>query len=163
MQWWEVELERRYVLQRAWCIHDAYMTHDEKPTAPLPAFLQLRVAAGQALPEVEIGGGHEEEQPAATSGKRNASSDRQEGQAHQEEEMSAVLAYVVTQLRDAPLFKELMQYLHAPSSGDVAIGEENVNDEKEEGDDGEGGDGDEEDDEEVSEEENEDADMSDDE
>jgi hypothetical protein len=115
MQWWEGELVRRYILQRAWCIHDAYMTHDEKPTVPLPAFLQDRVAAGQALPEVEMAGGHQEEQPAATGG---------EGQAHQEEEMNAVLAYVVTQLRDAPLFRELMQYFHAPSSDDAAVDED---------------------------------------
>jgi hypothetical protein len=95
------------------------MTHDEKPTAPLPAFLQDRVAAGQALPEVEMAGGHQEGQPAATPG---------EGQAHSEEEMSAVLAYVVTQLRDAPLFRELMQYFHAPSSGDAAVGDEEEHD-----------------------------------
>jgi hypothetical protein len=154
------------------------MTHDEKPTAPLPAFLQDRVAAGQALPEVEMAGGHQVEQPAATSGRRKASSDRQEGQAHQEEEMNAVLAYVVTQLRDAPLFREFMQCFHAPSSGDAAVGEDGVNDaygggdadddddddDDVEGDDDEGDDDDEEDDEEeVSEEENEDADMSDDE
>jgi hypothetical protein len=119
MQWWEGELERRYLLQRAWCIHDAYMTHQEKPTAPLPAFLQDRVATGQALPEVEMaGGGPEEGQPAATRG---------EGQAHQEGEMNAVLAYVALQLRDAPLFRELMQCFHAPSSGDAAVGEGNAN------------------------------------
>jgi hypothetical protein len=126
MQWWEGEFERRYVLQRAWCIHDANMTHDEKPTAPLPAFLQDRVAAGQALPEVEMAGGHQEEQPAATSGKRKATSDRQEGQAHQEEEMNAVLEYVALQLRDAPLFRELMQYFHAPSNRDAAVDEEDA-------------------------------------
>jgi hypothetical protein len=91
MQWWKGQLERRYLLQRAWCIHDAYMTHQEKPTAPLPALLQDRVAAGQALPEVEMAGGHEEE------------------------ELNAVLAYVAT-LRDAPLFREFMQYLHGPRS-----------------------------------------------
>jgi hypothetical protein len=120
MQWWEVELERRYLLQRAWCIHDAYMTHQEKPTAPLPAFLQDRVAAGQPLPEVEMAGGQQEEQPAATSGKRKASSDRQELQARQEEKTNEVLAHVVTQLRDAPLFQEFLQYFHAPRSGDAA-------------------------------------------
>jgi hypothetical protein len=109
------------------------MTHQEKPTAPLPAFLQDRVAAGQALPEVEMSGGHQEEQPAATSGKRKASSDQQEGQARQEEEVNAVLAYVVTQLRDAPLFRELMHCFHAPRSGDAAVGEEDMNDEEEEG------------------------------
>jgi hypothetical protein len=166
MQWWEGQLERRYLLQRAWCIHDAYMTHQEKPTAPLPAFLQDRVAAGQALPEVEMaGGGHQGEQPAATGGKRKATSDWQEGQAHQEEEMNAVLAYVLTQLRVAPLFRELMQYFHAPSSGDAAFGEEDVNDDHND----DGGDDDEEkwsDDDQESEEdeseENEDADMWDD-
>jgi hypothetical protein len=102
------------------------MTHQEKPTAPLPAFLQDRVAAGQALPEVEMAGGHEEEEPAATSGKRKASSDRQEGQARQGEQVAAVLVYVAT-LRDAPLFRELMQYFHGPSSGDAVVGEENAN------------------------------------
>jgi hypothetical protein len=167
MQLWEGELERRYLLQRAWCLHDAYMTHQEKPTAPLPAFLQDRVAAGQALPEVEMAGGHQEEQPAATSGKRKASSDQQEGQARQEEEVNAVLAYVVTQLRDAPLFREFMHCFHAPSSGDAAVGEEDVNDEYGGGDDDEEddveGDDDEEESEAESEEENEDADVWDDE
>jgi hypothetical protein len=129
MQWWEGELERRYLLQRAWKIHDAYMTHDEKPTAPLPAFLQDRVAAGQALPEVELAGGYQEEQPAATSGERKA---------HQEEEVNAVLAYAVMRLRDAPLFTEFMHCFHAPRSGDAAVGEEDVNDEEEKGQEEEG-------------------------
>jgi hypothetical protein len=124
------------------------MTHQEKPTAPLPAFLQDRVAAGQALPEVEMaGGGQQEEQPAATSGKRKASSDRQEGQAHPEEELNAVLAHVVTQLRDAPLFRELMQYFHAPSSGDAAVGDEEDHDDDDDDDNDDDDDGEDNDDE----------------
>jgi hypothetical protein len=116
------------------------------------------MAAGQALPEVEMAGGHAEEQPAATSGKKNASSDRQEGQAHQEEEVNAVLAYVVTQLRDAPLFRELMQYFHAPSSGDAAVAEEDDDDGGDEDDDDDDDDGGDDDDDEWSDDDDDDDD-----
>jgi hypothetical protein len=71
-----------------------------------------------------MSGGYQEEQPAATSGKSKA---------HQGKQVAAVLAYVVTQLRDAPLFREFMHCFHAPSSGDAAVGEEDVNDEEEKG------------------------------
>lgn len=108
------EGERRYLLQRARCLHDAYTTHRDKPTAPVPAFLQKRAAAGQALPEVEIlvvarqQGGEQE----GAGGTIQAPSEADAVQ-DVEEERYGVLAYVLKQLNEQ-LFTEVIEGLRAP-------------------------------------------------
>jgi hypothetical protein len=109
MQWWEGQLERRYLLQRAWCIHDAYMTHQEKPTAPVPAFLQVRVAAGQALPQVVAVHPEHEKRAGACA---TIQATREAGST---EERHAVLAYAVQMLNEQ-LFTELMQCFPGPKA-----------------------------------------------
>jgi hypothetical protein len=101
MQRWEGELERRYILQRAWRIHDAYSQHRN----PLPAFLQTR-----ALPEVHIVTRQEEEQQqVGAAGKRKPSNEA--SGTGEEETLHATLVYVTTQLEEA-LFKEFMEGFH---------------------------------------------------
>jgi hypothetical protein len=119
MQWWEGELERRYVLQRARCLHDAFTKHEDKPTAPLPAFLHDRAAAGQALPELEVMEGGQEEQQGGASGKRKASGGAASAQEEEGEEAHEVLAYVTTQMNEQ-LFTELVQGFHSPE-GDAEV------------------------------------------
>jgi hypothetical protein len=109
-QWWEGELERRYLLQRARSLHDASTTQRDTPTASVPAFLQARVAAGHVLPQVEVVAGEQEEH-AGADGKRKASEEA--GSTQEEEEQHAVVVGVVTQLNEQ-LFTELMQGFHAP-------------------------------------------------
>lgn len=98
-QWWdELELERRNTLQHAMSIHDASMTHQVAPSAPLPTCLQARVAEGRALPRVEMPLPHPHE-------------------TRQAEEVRVVLEYVMTHL-DHALFIELMGNFHRPAVED---------------------------------------------
>lgn len=53
-QWWDAEVERRYALCRATRLHKACTTHAENPRSKVPTYLEGRVAAGQALPVVEV-------------------------------------------------------------------------------------------------------------
>ena len=105
-QWWKGELERRYLLYRARCLHDAHTTHQHTPTAPVPALLKGRVAAGHALPSVETA---PQQSQAGASGQGRASTEA----AHADEERHAVLQYVVTQLNEQ-LFTELVKGFHVP-------------------------------------------------
>jgi ankyrin repeat protein len=109
-QWWEGELERRYFLQRARCLHDVLREQQATPTAPVPVCLQERKATSQALPQVEVVARQQEEQPAGPSGQEGASIEA--GSTEEEEEVHAVLAHVVGLLNEQ-LFTELMQCLHA--------------------------------------------------
>lgn len=104
-QWWEGELERRYLLHRARCLHNAYAMHGDTPTVPVPAYLHGRVAAGQALPSVDVVGQQAQLQ-AGASGNGGASMEECE-------ERHAMLAYVVVHL-NAQLFTELIEAFHAP-------------------------------------------------
>lgn len=80
------------------------MTHRDTPAAPVPEYLQKRVAAGHALPRMETA-----PQPpfseVGTSGQGGAS--------REDEKLHAVLHHVVLQLNEQ-LFVELMEGFHAP-------------------------------------------------
>jgi hypothetical protein len=118
-QWWEGELERRYVLSRAMCLHKAYTTQRDLPTSQVPSYLEARVAAGHAAPVVEVvvwaqSEGQQAEQ-AGASGKRKAageSSDTQGAEAGEEEQRHAVVEYVVTGLNEE-LIRELLEGFHS--------------------------------------------------
>jgi hypothetical protein len=87
------------------------MTHRDNTTAPVPAFLQARAAAGQALPQVDVMAEEQEGEEAEASGKRKASSEA--GITPQEAERHATLSFVMTTLGDQ-LVTELMQGFHPP-------------------------------------------------
>jgi hypothetical protein len=116
-QWWEGRNahKRRYLLERARCLYDTSMTHQHTPAAPVPAFLQARVAAGEALPLVDVVPSEQEEH-SATGGTTRASS---EAHAHQQAELQAerhaVLSYVTTTMNEQ-LFTEFMQGFSVPQS-----------------------------------------------
>jgi hypothetical protein len=79
----------------------------------VPAYLQERAAAGQALPQVNV----VTRQQQATAGARGKRKRSEAGAStEQEEERAAVLTYVLTQL-DSALFTELVEclYLYDPS------------------------------------------------
>jgi hypothetical protein len=79
-QWWDGELERRALLCRATCLHKAYTTQRDQPTSQVPTYLEARVAAGQAVPSVEVVSPEFEAQ--------------QQRQQEQEQEVARVLAKV---------------------------------------------------------------------
>jgi hypothetical protein len=115
-QWWKGELERRYVLSRAMCLHKAYTTQRDLPTSQVPTYLKARAATGHAVPVVEVvvraqSEGEQAEQ-AGASGKRKAAGERGEAQGaeagEEEETRHAVLEYVVTGLNEE-LIRELLE------------------------------------------------------
>jgi hypothetical protein len=120
-QWWEGELERSYVLSRATCLHKAYTTQRDQPTSQLPIYLKARVAAGHAVPVVEVVSPQSERRitrnmarAAEASGKRKAAGeggDAQGAEAGEEETRHAVLDYVVKGLDEA-LLTELLEGFH---------------------------------------------------
>jgi hypothetical protein len=120
-QWWQDELERRYVLYRATCLHKAYTTQRDQPTSQVPTYLEARVAAGHAVPVVEVVSPQSERRitrsmarKAEASGKRKAAGEGGEAQgaeAWEEEQRHAVLEYVVTGLNEA-LLTELLEGFH---------------------------------------------------
>lgn len=91
------------------------MTHRDKPTAPVPAFLQKRAAAGHALSKVEIVGVARQQggQQEGVGGTIEASSGAGAVQ-DVEEERHAMLAYVVKQMNEQ-LVTELMEGFYAPA------------------------------------------------
>jgi hypothetical protein len=116
-QWWEGELERRYVLSRAMCLHKAYTTQRDLPTSQVPTYLEARVAAGHAVPVVEVvawaqSEGEQAEQ-AGASGKRKAAGESSGAQGAEagEEQRHAVVEYVVTGLNEE-LIRELLEGLY---------------------------------------------------
>jgi hypothetical protein len=82
------------------CLHKAYMTQRDLPTSQVPTYLEARVAAGHAVPVVEVVSPESEVQTNAGSGKRKAAGEGGSSGGSQavEEEIHAVLAYVVTGL-----------------------------------------------------------------
>jgi hypothetical protein len=95
------------------------MEQQATPTAPVPTYLKARVAAGHAVPVVEVVSPQSQEQQqqeggqAGASGKRKAadeSSDAQ-GAGSGEEEVAAMLEYVVTGLNEE-LVTELLGGFH---------------------------------------------------
>lgn len=119
-QRWKGELERRYVLHRARFLHDAYATHQDKPTAPVPAFLQERVTTGEALPEVEVVEGQQEGQQIGSSGQMKELRSKASTTQQEEEERHAVLTYVMRRSNEQ-LFAELMQGFHAQGMNTEAM------------------------------------------
>jgi hypothetical protein len=91
------------------------------PTSQVPTYVEARVAAGHAVPSVEVVSPPLEEQrqegeKGGASGKRKAAGeggDAQGGQAgeEEEEERHAVLEYVVKALNEA-LVTELLEGFH---------------------------------------------------
>jgi hypothetical protein len=122
-QWWDGEIERRALLYRATCLHRAYTTHQDMPTSQAPTYLEARVAAGHAVPIVEVVSSlPQEQQPpeqqeAGTGGKRKVEDEEDEARRLQEAEREAmrhaVLEYVVTGLNQE-LLKELLEGFHGP-------------------------------------------------
>jgi hypothetical protein len=89
----------------------------DQPTSQVPTYLEARVAAGHAVPSVEVvmrqspGEQRQQEEEAGASGKRKASGERDEGAQGTdvgEEEGHAVLTYVLTAL-DEHLLTELLE------------------------------------------------------
>lgn len=113
-QWWEAELERAHLLQRAKCLDDMYTRHQTAAAAPVPAYLTARAAARLPLPRVEVVAATQQEaQPGgASEASVEASAAEARGTQEGEEERCAVLNYVLTALNDQ-LFIELMDGFHA--------------------------------------------------
>jgi hypothetical protein len=95
----------------------------ERPTAPVPAFLRDRAAEERALPQVEVGAGQQQQQqqPGTASGKRKASSEAD--RTNEEERLHAVLAYVVMQL-NRELFTELMPCFQVQAIDEMEVSDE---------------------------------------
>jgi hypothetical protein len=125
-QWWESELERRHLLSRAICLHKAHTMQRDQPTSRLPTYLEARVAAGQALPSVEVvlpqleeqhEEGKEEEgegTQVGPCGKRKAvgePGDQHEAGTAEEEEAHVMLQHVLDGLNEE-LVTELLEGLH---------------------------------------------------
>jgi hypothetical protein len=95
-QWWEVEPERAYELQRARRVHDDSTNQQQAPGCPVPAYLRQRVEAGESLPTVQLGAGV-------------PSRRRQEGWGdYSEEEKGVMLKYAIQDL-GSELFIELLE------------------------------------------------------
>lgn len=103
LQWWEGEMERAYVLHKARALHDDTTTRQQAPEAPLPAYLQGRVASTSLLPQVDVLDVQKEGQQDGKTGQIRALSLDEEG-------MCAMVGYVVKDL-DGHLYKELMEGL----------------------------------------------------
>jgi hypothetical protein len=99
------------------CLHKAYTTQRDQPTSQVPTYLEARVAAGHAVPVVEVVSpqSHEEEEGAGALGKRKAAGEGGEAQGaeaeEEEETRHAVLEYVVKGLDEA-LLTELLEGFH---------------------------------------------------
>jgi hypothetical protein len=110
-QWWDGELERGYLIHRARALHNAYTTHQEAPTRPVPGYLKARAEAGLALPREEMTEG--QQNGAGWAGDRKRT--RAVTKAHATGEpqcMHAVVGWVVNEL-NGELFTELMHGFHA--------------------------------------------------
>jgi hypothetical protein len=99
------------------CLHKAYTTQRDLPSSQVPTYLEARVAAGHAVPVVEVvwaqSEGEQAEQ-AGASGKRKAAGESNEAQgaeAGEEEQRHAVVEYVVTGLNEE-LIRELLEGFH---------------------------------------------------
>jgi hypothetical protein len=119
-QWWDGEIERRVLLCRATCLHKAYTMQRDLPTSQVPTYLQARVAAGHAVPVVEVVSPQSEGRTtrsmarmAEASGKEKAAGEGGDAQEAGlgEEEIRAVLEYVVKGLNEA-LVTELLEGFH---------------------------------------------------
>jgi hypothetical protein len=106
VQWWEDEPQRAYVLHKARTLHQDTTTRQQAPAAPVPAYLSPRVQGGKRLPQVEVAVGRPDRQ-----GTRAAQEGRQAKEKEKDEEVCAMVGYVVKDLA-AELYTELLQGLH---------------------------------------------------
>jgi hypothetical protein len=106
-----MELERPYLLHRAKCLQEQSVQHPAAPASTVPAFLQTRVAAGLALPRVEVVASPQEQQGSAGDTEATPAADASDA-GEGEEEQHAVLAYVLEELNEQ-LFIELREGFHA--------------------------------------------------
>jgi hypothetical protein len=102
LQWWEGELQRAYVLHKARTLHDDAATRQQAPAAPVPAYLSARVTPGSMLPSVQVVAIDEAGEEGA------AKREREEGGQAKEEEMCAMVGFVVRDL-DGHLYTELLE------------------------------------------------------
>jgi hypothetical protein len=100
-QWWEGELARAFVLDKARTLHDDTATHQQAPAAPVPAYLRTRVQEGSLMPSVEV----------VTIEQGGEEKGEEGGQQKQEEEVGAMVGFVVKDLA-AELYTELLAGLH---------------------------------------------------
>jgi hypothetical protein len=124
--WWQGELERRALLCRATCLHKAYTTQRDLPTSQVPTYLEARVAAGHAVPVVEVVSPQsEQQQQEGASGKREAAGEGGEAQGVKVggEEIRAVLEYVVKGLNEE-LVTELLKGFHCGNEEEEEVDEE---------------------------------------
>jgi hypothetical protein len=86
-------------------MHDTYTTHQQTPTRPVPGYVEARVEAGLALPDVEMVAGSRRPKKRTRGGLAAV--------AGKQQEKHAMVEWVVEEL-SAELFTELMQGFHAP-------------------------------------------------
>lgn len=121
VQWFRQEVGRPYVLHKARAVHEASVTRERMPEAPLPVYLRGRGEAGEPLPALEVvspsaegaqaggaeavgerGGGAETR--ARKRGRKAALAE--EGDGVSEEERAATLSFVLEDL-STELYVEL--------------------------------------------------------
>jgi hypothetical protein len=105
-QWWEIELERPYLLYRAKRLREIDSMHQDAGVASLPAYLKARGVTGLAVPRVEVVA---PQQRWHSVGSKASEED--------EEERRAVLTHVLENLNDQ-LFIELMDGFHKARGGE---------------------------------------------
>jgi hypothetical protein len=106
-----MELKRPFLLHRAKCLHEQSVKHPAVVASTAPAFLQTRVAAGLALPRVEVVASPQEQQGSAEDTEVTPAADASDA-GEGEEERHAVLAYVLGELNEQ-LFIELKEGFQA--------------------------------------------------
>jgi hypothetical protein len=104
LQWWEGELHRAYVLHKARTLHEDTATRQQAPAAPVPAYLTARVTPGSVLPSMQVVAIDEAGEEGA------AKREREEGGQAKEEEVFAMVGFVVRDL-DGHLYTELLEGL----------------------------------------------------
>jgi hypothetical protein len=111
-QWWQAELERPYLIQRAKRLYDMHMNRHKAGVAPMPAYLKARGRVGPALPRLRVVAAPRKQHGSASGTKEPAEDDaRQEG----EEEQHAVLTFVLKKLNEQ-LFIELIDGFRAATN-----------------------------------------------
>jgi hypothetical protein len=111
LQWWEGELERASMIQKARTLHEHTATHQQAPAAPVPAYLRARVQADNAMPSVEVGAIEQDRMGVKRmrEGEGGVAARCGNGKVL-EGEVGAMVGYVVRDL-NGQLYTELMQGL----------------------------------------------------
>jgi hypothetical protein len=106
-QWWEVELERPYLLYRAKRLREIHRKHPEAIGSSVPAYPETRGAVGLAVPVVEV----------VDLQQRRHSLIRKAPAGAAEEELHEMVMHVLENLNEQ-LFIELMDGFHGPRGGE---------------------------------------------